>query len=106
MRSHLLILLAVVAACARLQPPEQKPLKVDASNIVKAQEAGYQIVNRNGEKLYCRKDLTTGSRIVHTTVCLTESDWQELHTETRRTIDKVLQTPLPPKSQAGGGAGG
>lgn len=106
MHSLTLIMLLVVTACARLQPLEKKPTRVDTSNIVKAQEAGYQIHNQNGEKLYCRKDPTTGSRIAHTAVCLTEPEWQELHGETRRTVEKVLQTPLPPIQQGGRGTGG
>jgi hypothetical protein len=85
----------IIAACAHLQPLETKPMTVDTSNIVKAQEAGYQIVNQNGAKLYCRKDLTTGTRIAHTTVCLTEPEWEQLRAATRATVDKVLQISLP-----------
>ena len=96
MRSLSILLFAAVAACGHLHPLETKPMKVDTSNIVNAQAAGYQIVNQNGAKLYCRKDLTTGSRITHITVCLTEPEWKQLRAETRDTVDKVRQTPLPP----------
>ena len=55
-------------------PPVTKTVTVDATNVVEVQHAGYQIVNKDGEKLYCRRDPVLGSLVRYTTTCLTEAE--------------------------------
>jgi hypothetical protein len=40
------------------------------------------------EKLICRTELATGSRVRKTRLCLTEAQWAELHTKTKKGIDE------------------
>ncbi len=81
---------AVVAAtpATAAAQPETHKVKVDASNVVEVQQAGYKLVNKNGEPLYCRTDPITGSRIQTKTVCLTE---RELHTQMNATQQSMGQ---------------
>jgi len=89
-----------VAACVTkpAEPPVTKRVKVDASNIVEAQQAGYKIVNKSGEQLYCRKELLTGTRLKTRTSCLTAAQWDELATHARDVItdtSRPVQTNIP-----------
>jgi hypothetical protein len=51
-----------------------RQVPVDASNAAEVQAAGYKIVNKDGEQLYCRKDPITGSRVQFQTTCLTAQE--------------------------------
>jgi hypothetical protein len=69
----------LLAACAHHAPREQgaganKPLQATARNSADAQLAGYIVKNENGRRPHCRRDLTTGSHLAHTTTCLTEQE--------------------------------
>jgi hypothetical protein len=90
----------VLAACATkpAEPPVTKRVPVDASNIVQAQQAGYKIVNKNGEQLYCRKTFLTGSRLKSTTSCLTAAQWADLNQRSRDLVNersRPVQTNIP-----------
>ena len=41
------------------------------------------------EKLICRTELATGSRVRKNRVCLTEAQWAELHSKTKKGIDDL-----------------
>ena len=95
-----LVTTGLLAACATkpAEPPVTKRVKVDASNIVEAQQAGYKVVNKNGEPLYCRKTFLTGSRLKSTTSCLTAAQWSELSEHARNVITETsrpAQTNTP-----------
>jgi len=80
------------SACASPSRP------VDASNVTEAQAAGYRIVNKNGETLYCRKTFLTGSRPKSTTSCLTAAQWTELSEQSRAIVNdraRPVQTNTP-----------
>jgi len=97
--------LALMAAgCASKPPastPESTPTqeshteKLNATNVVAAQYAGYKLVNRNGEKLYCRRDATTGSRVEYQTRCLTEEEMRQQQSVNRRDMERIDQVPQP-----------
>ena len=89
MRVFLPILALVMMGCA--STPEAPPVPESAipaaaatdaatpasgEELLKAIETalsqGYKIVNEDGEKLYCRKEPKTGSRVRSNFVCLTE----------------------------------
>jgi hypothetical protein len=52
--------------------------------VQEAVEKGYKVVNDDGQRLYCRKDLKTGSRVQSNLTCLTED---QLVTQRRGAID-------------------
>jgi len=84
MRILLLAACAVITACAyspetptasqtaMVAKSEQNEELVAA--VEKAIEQGYKIRNENGQTLYCRKDLKTGTRVRSTLQCLTEDE--------------------------------
>jgi hypothetical protein len=101
MRSILCTAAIMIAGCAghpAANPADSAPrqVKVDASNIVEVQKAGYTIVNKNGRKLYCTKDPKTGSHIQTTTACLTEQEWQQVREESQRSMQSISTQPIPP----------
>jgi hypothetical protein len=74
----------------------QTRVRLDASNIAEAQAAGYKIITRNGEKLYCRKDFVTGSHVGTRTTCLTEADRQKEYEAARTAMDDMRKLNPPP----------
>jgi hypothetical protein len=93
-RAIFLILASMLVGCASAptSPPETHRVKVDASNIVAVQYAGYKLVTKNGEPLYCRTDTVTGSRLETRTVCLTERELQD-----QMNANKQAMTPITSK---------
>jgi hypothetical protein len=100
---RLLYLCAVmaVAGCAgnaeRPAPQEVREVPLDSSNIVEAQKAGYKIVDEDGKKLYCKKDLNTGSHLRKTTTCLTEAEWIAMIDASRRGVEAMRRNTIPPR---------
>jgi hypothetical protein len=68
------------------QPPVTRQVQVTTANVEDVQKAGYKIVNKDGQKLYCRTDLITGSHVRTRTQCLTE---QELHDQMEQTKESM-----------------
>lgn len=54
--------------------------------VQEAVEKGYKVVAEDGQTLYCRKDMKTGSRVKSTLTCLTKD---QLVTQRRGAIDYV-----------------
>jgi len=95
MKQTVLSLVLLLAACA--SPPSSAP--VTAGSLAPAsqeeevrlavQEAvakGYKVVTENGQTLYCRKDMKTGSRVQSNLTCLTRD---QLATQRRGTLDYI-----------------
>ena len=79
------------------QPAErERQVKVDATNIVEVQKAGYKIVDEGGKTLYCRRDLNTGSHLRKTTTCLTEAELNEALERSKRGVEDMARHQLPP----------
>jgi hypothetical protein len=89
----------VLAACASKpqEPAAERQVKVDSSNIVEVQKAGYKIVDKDGQKLYCKRDLNTGSHVRYTTSCLTEAEWTAMRDASRRSVEQISRERLPPR---------
>jgi starvation-inducible outer membrane lipoprotein len=54
--------------------------------VQEAVEKGYKVVTEQGQTLYCRKDLKTGSRVQSNVTCLTDG---QLAAQRRGAIDYV-----------------
>jgi hypothetical protein len=95
------IAVIVLAGCASQPTPapsaEPHRVKVDASNVVAVQRAGYKLVNKDGESLYCRTDTVTGSRLQTRTICLTERELDDQMNATKQGMERINQAapPLP-----------
>jgi hypothetical protein len=69
---------------------------IDAKRLAEAKKQGYSLVNTNGEILYCRNDLKTGSHIERNTVCLTQTELDDLHNQTRQALQNNIRQNAPP----------
>jgi Na+-transporting methylmalonyl-CoA/oxaloacetate decarboxylase gamma subunit len=74
----------------------------EKEELVKAIEnairQGYKVVNEDGQTLYCRKELKTGSRVRSNLVCLTED---RLLAERRGAQDFLLSVQRNPNRPRG-----
>jgi hypothetical protein len=78
----------LLSGCAtKSEPPVTRQVKVNASNVEAVQKAGYKLVNKDGQKLYCRTDLITGSHVRTKTTCLTEQELYDQMTEMKQSMD-------------------
>jgi carboxypeptidase C (cathepsin A) len=108
MRISLVFIALALAACASPPPPAPAPtvtrqVKIDNANVEDVQHAGYTIVNKDGEKLYCRTDAITGSRVQTRTSCLTEREMSEQNEATRESMDSIKMKQTGPSGPKVGG---
>jgi len=75
-------------------------MKVDETNVVKAQRMGYRVIDENGRRLFCRRDTVTGSYLTQRTMCLTETQWEQEADAARQAVDNINRVPRP---RGGGG---
>lgn len=59
---------------------EQRP---DNDALLRAQAAGYKLVNKDGKELFCKKEMVTGSRLATRTRCLTLAQLEEQRNATK-----------------------
>jgi len=98
--AYFLICAAGFAGCAgqpaNAPPPETHRVKVDATNVVAVQRAGYKLVNKDGQPLYCRTDMITGSHIQTRTVCLTEQELDGQINATKQAMAPITSKQVGP----------
>jgi hypothetical protein len=90
-----IVLMAGCASSVPKEPPVEKEVPIDATNIVPAQKAGYKVVNQDGQTLYCKRNLKTGTRLNRETACLTEKEWQQLTEDSKRGVEAMRRTTPP-----------
>jgi len=66
--------------------------------IAEAKAKGYRLVNQNGQTMYCRTDLKTGSHLQKEITCLSEADLASLHDRTADGLRIMEQQQHPPVS--------
>src|SRR5581483_1594729 len=77
-----------LSGCAtKPQPPVTRQVQVTTANVEDVQKAGYKVVNKDGQKLYCRTDLITGSHVRTRTQCLTQEELAAQMDQTRQSMD-------------------
>jgi hypothetical protein len=87
-----------VAPAATAKGPATRQVPVTLANVAEVQRAGYKIVNKDGQKLYCRTDPITGSRVQTHTQCLTEQELYDQINETQNLMSLTKhENPLGPK---------
>jgi hypothetical protein len=72
-------------------PPVPHQVPVDAKNVVDVQRAGYKIVNKDGQTLYCRRELATGTHINNQTTCLTAEQLAQQMSDAQQGLERVQQ---------------
>jgi hypothetical protein len=85
-----------MAAKQETSPGSAQPAaegELDADKIMAAQKAGYQIRNENGQTLFCRKELQTGSRVRYRTSCLTAREWKQLEADNAQMLKAIERRP-------------
>lgn len=102
MRIPLVVALSWLAAACAAQPeaPPAAPAATPAqppqvATVQEARKAGYKIVDQDGQKLYCREQLKTGSNLRKETICLTEKELDQAREASQRNLDQ-MQRNLPP----------
>jgi hypothetical protein len=96
------VLAALAVGCASTEPvksesPVAKEVKIDSTNIAEAQAAGYQVVDKGGHKLFCRKELQTGSHVRYKTSCMSEQEWAQLAQSSRESVQSMARRVQPPR---------
>jgi predicted outer membrane protein len=96
----------LVAGCASTSSPVTKPATTvpetrlagngSLADVEAAQKAGYKIVSKNGETLYCREELKTGSHVRRDMTCLTKKELEMVRDAARRNVEQMQRaTPIP-----------
>jgi hypothetical protein len=91
-----------VASSTPATAPAQQPEltgPVDGQKLVALEHAGYTLVNRNGETLYCEINAKTGTRIARDPVCLTEVQLRQLRERTQQNMDNITRMVAPPQGK-------
>jgi hypothetical protein len=110
MRIPILIAALCIAGCAG-QPPTKtaaaesaKPAADAAGAAAKPQkkkvipervQGPYKVVMRGDKKLYCTKEVATGSHVNYRTICLTPEEYADLEASSREWKDE-MQSIIPP----------
>jgi hypothetical protein len=111
----LLVIMLVAAGCAGQsrepeaptqyvsstgQPLERMPTnpdgKIDAKLLAAIKQAGFKIVNTDGQVVYCKAEAKLGSRVRSETTCLTAREFEMLHDNLQISMSLLQQAP-PPK---------
>ena len=82
------------------KPPAVNPIradgKIDTEALANAKKLGFTPVDKEGQVLYCRNDLKTGSRVERETVCLTSAQIDDLREKTKQSMSDLARRGRPP----------
>ena len=110
MRGLVLLMTMVLFGCAS-QPsaPQTKlssaPAPADASSAVKPTESveaqrlaaaknlNMKVIDKDGQQLFCRSNLVTGSHIQRDTTCYTADQLDHMQAQMQRDLDRMTLTP-------------
>jgi hypothetical protein len=101
MRAAILTLITTLLLACASQPPqpltdaEAVPADWTTEQMLAAQRAGYSLVTRGGEQVVCRRDPQTGSRLQHTTICMTAKEWHRTRNTSRETLQDITSGQQP-----------
>jgi hypothetical protein len=71
------------------QPITAANSKLSPEKIAYLQRNGYQLVNRDGEPVYCRTEKKLGSHLARETICMTEHEIETLRDTTQHGLDEM-----------------
>jgi hypothetical protein len=107
MRAMMFLTVLIVTGCARpgfnydraqgapltITAP-QNPSYIEAQRLASARNLNLHIVTKDGERLYCRSNLVSGSHIVRDTTCYTAEQVDQMEQRTARQLQLLLRPPL------------
>jgi hypothetical protein len=67
----------------------------DAEMLQLAIDSGYELSYRDGERIFCRREGVTGTRVRQRVVCLTAAELRTLKNDTRDYLDDVTRRQIP-----------
>jgi hypothetical protein len=85
------------ATAATAEPDTINGQPLSADRMLALQRAGYTFVDKNGQTYACRKEVKTGSRLAHETVCMTPGQADALREETQRRLGEMMRSTPPPQ---------
>jgi hypothetical protein len=101
-----LIAALVLSACAgnaRPRPQEaDAPAATAAAATATPATAGRRATTRNGEQVYCKRELLTGSRTQSIETCLTAAQLEQQ----RNNVDAMMRRAQETRAGGGDGSGG
>ena len=98
MRLFITAVVLCVAGCAG-QPTQKQGM------IPERTKGPYKVVMRGEKKLYCTKELSTGSHVNYRTICLTPEEYAEIERKSREWVDVMNSGVNPPSGPPGTGSG-
>jgi hypothetical protein len=115
MRSLIFVAVLCAAGCAG-QPRTVAPAIADtaapsgeaAKPVAKRKmvpervKGAYRMVEKNGEKRYCRKELATGSHVNYRTICLTTEEYEQIGERDQSALRDALRGPVNSATLPGG----
>ena len=69
------------------------------ATVQEAWKAGYELVDQNGETMYCREQLKTGSHMRKETICLTADQLEAAREASQRNLDQMQRAIPPPQGK-------
>lgn len=69
------------------------PSDIEAQRLAQAKNLNLKIFNKDGQQLFCRSNLITGSHIQRDTRCYTAEQLDALEREVQREADEFLVAP-------------
>jgi hypothetical protein len=86
---------ATGATVTQVDVPVTDSGDVDTKRLEQAKKDGYQVVNKDGETLFCRSEMKTGSHVQKETTCLTAKQLDAMHEQTRIGVQSYIHTNAP-----------
>lgn len=97
-----IVLSIALASCAANPPeatgavapaPAAAPVAAAASDKPATSRAGYRLVTRNGEQVYCRREAVTGSLTRVQETCLTQAELEARMQSDQGLVDDIRSAP-------------
>jgi hypothetical protein len=110
MRKLVLLMTMAVVGCATQPNARQTPAGVPASAVVSstpsppadsveaqrlaaAKNLNMKVIDKDGQQLFCRSNLVTGSHIQRETTCYTADQLDHMQVQMQRELDRLTLTP-------------
>jgi hypothetical protein len=82
-----------VVAQAPVDAATGTPPDIEAQRMAAAKNLNLKVFNKDGQQLFCRSNLVTGSHIQRDTRCYTAEQLENLEREVQRQADEFLVAP-------------
>jgi hypothetical protein len=101
MRALSLLMAFVLAGCASHLPSAATPApavtppadNIEAQRAAQARNLNLKVVNKDGQQVYCRSNLMTGSHIQRDMTCYTADQLDQIQARTERDLDRLNSHP-------------